>query len=831
MSKSIKRLKSIKCCVAALLTAAGIMAAMPLAAQAEIAPYAENTWGVYESVLSGTQTDRIDNEVFAIEQIGGTIYVGGKFTEVRRFSTSAPITSHPYLAAFEASTGNWISTFDADLSGPVYSLQASPDGSRLFVGGEFADVQGVPNTQALVALNPATGSVDPSWKAQLKQSGRAVVYSMTFDNNWLYVGGSFNAIGGAQGVPLTTFGNAAKLNLSNGAPDLNWKPIATGGGVWGIAPAADGDFVYLAGYFSRINNVNGTDGFVGVDNNNGQTIRPGRLPHNNLNRKWYQDLVVTDNLVFIAGMEHITYVLNESNLSVRTRHSTGGTNNAGFQMGGDYQDLEVVGDRVYAACHCRNEHFADGDIYNILRGLGGTYSRQDPIRFVAAYSATTGSYDPSFTLDISASSGVWAVHGSPDGCLWLGGDITRATRADGTNQPRGAFTRHCDENFTPDTQRPSTPGGLATTSSVNSITINWNASTDNVGVTSYDVYRSATNGGAATLIGSSNNTQYVDQGLAAGDYFYYVRALDAAGNVSWRSGYVGGTVGAPADTERPSTPNGVSTAPGANSVTVSWNASTDNVGVTSYDVYRSATNGGPATVVGSSASTSFVDQGLAAGNYFYYVRALDAAGNVSWRSGYMPATVGAAADTERPSTATGFAATANGSNANLSWGAATDNVGVTGYNVYRSTNGGGYSVIATVTSPYVDSGLAAGDYSYYIRALDAAGNQGWRTAIRTVTIGGAPVDTERPSTPSGLMSNGVTASSVSLVWNASTDNVGVTSYLIIDNATGQTVATVGSNSGSVTGLNSGTSYAFFVKAVDAAGNTSWRSNVVNVTTS
>lgn len=726
-------MNSFKRAAAALLTMAGVVAGMPLAISAEIAPYAEDTWGVYESVLSGTQTDRIDNEVMAIEQIGNTIYVGGKFTEVRRFFNSSPITSHPYLAAFEASTGNWISTFDADLSGPVYSLQKSPDSSRLFVGGEFTDVQGVPNTQALVALNPATGTVDASWKAQLKQNGRAVVYSMALDSNWLYVGGSFNAIGGAQGVPLTTFGSAAKLSLSNGTPDLNWKPIANGGGVWGIGPANNGANVYLAGYFDSVNNVNGTDGFVGVDNNNGQTIRPGRLPHNNSNRKWYQDLVVTDNLVFVAGMEHITYVLNESDLSMRTMHSTGGTNNAGFQMGGDYQDLEVVGNRVYAACHCRNEHFADGDIYRILLGQGGSFSRQDPIKFVAAYSATTGAYDPSFTLDISGSSGVWAIHGSPDGCLWLGGDITRATRADGSNQPRGAFTRHCDPTNAPDTERPSTPNGLVTNSDTNS-------------------------------------------------------------------------------------------------VTVSWNVSSDNVGVVSYDLYRAATNGGTAIKIGSSAITSYVDAGLAAGDYWYYIRAVDAADNVSWRSGYKSATVGTQADTERPSTASNFAASASGSDTSLSWDPATDNVGVVGYNVYRSANAGAYSVIATVNSPYIDAGLANADYSYYIRAIDAAGNEGWRAAIRTVTIGGVPVDNERPSTPAGLMSDGVKTSAVSLIWTQSTDNIGVISYIVIDNATGQTVLTVANSDAVVSGLSSGTSYSFYVKAVDAAGNTSWRSNIVTATT-
>lgn len=248
---------NLKICVAAVLAILGVVATMPALVSAEIAPYAEDTWGVYNSVTTGTLTDRIDNEVFAIEQIGDTIYVGGKFTEVRSWFGVTPVTTHPYLAAFSAATGSFISAFDADLDGPVYSLQASPDGSRLFVGGEFGDVQGVPNTQALVALNPISGTVDPSWKAQLKQDGRAVVYTIDLDGTWLYVGGSFDAIGGASGVPLTTFGKAAKLSLSNGAPDLNWKPTAEGGGVWGIAVSDDGSSVYLAGYFDDIHTTSG----------------------------------------------------------------------------------------------------------------------------------------------------------------------------------------------------------------------------------------------------------------------------------------------------------------------------------------------------------------------------------------------------------------------------------------------------------------------------------------------------------------------------------------------------------------------------------------------
>jgi len=86
-----------------------------------------------------------------------------------------------------------------------------------------------------------------------------------------------------------------------------------------------------------------------------------------------------------------------------------------------------------------------------------------------------------------------------------------------------------------------------------------------------------------------------------------------------------GVVSPPVDTTKPSTPAGLSssnvTASGA---TISWTASTDNVGVTGYQVLR---NG---TVVGSPTTTSFTDSGLTASTtYNYTVRALDAAGNQS----------------------------------------------------------------------------------------------------------------------------------------------------------------------------------------------------------
>ncbi len=611
--------------VATMLMVLGVTAQI---AAAEISSDAEDTWGVYDSVLTGTQTDRVDTEVMAIEQIGNRIYVGGKFTNVRSWTGGTQINQR-FLAAFDVNTGRYIDSFTPTFDAPVYSLQASPDGSRLFVGGEFGDVAGVPNTRALVALDPTTGAVDPTWKGQIKLNGRAIVYGLDAGPNELYVTGSFDAVGGARGVPLTPVTNAVKLNYTDGAPDLDWRPVIAGGGAWASSYSPDGSRVYLAGFFDTVSGAQ-TGGFAVVDNSTGQLIS-APINHNNSNRENYYDVEAVNGLVFVAGMEHITYVLNASNLSVRTRHSSGGTTNAGFQNGGDFQDLEVVGDRVYAACHCRGSHFADGDIYNILRGLepNGSYSREDPIRFVAAYSATDGRYLPSFTLDVSGSSGVWAIHADTNGCVWFGGDLTRAGRANGSNQSRGGFTKHCDPNVQVDVERPSVPSGVIVTPGTTNVNLNWNASNDNIGVTGYQIYRS-TNGGPDQIIATPNSTSYNDTNLNPGTYRYYLRAIDAAGNQSWRTGYKTVTItGQPNDTERPSVPRGLMVSSVASTTaTLTWTASTDNIGVADYVVFDS--NG---VVVTRSTSTSLTLSGLTPGtSYQLYVRAEDGAGNQSWRS-------------------------------------------------------------------------------------------------------------------------------------------------------------------------------------------------------
>jgi hypothetical protein len=175
---------------------------------------------------------------------------------------------------------------------------------------------------------------------------------------------------------------------------------------------------------------------------------------------------------------------------------------------------------------------------------------------------------------------------------------------------------------TTDTQAPSAPGNLAYTQPASGqIRLTWNASTDNVGVTGYDIY--ANNSLLTSVAG--NVLSYTDTRPDSATVSYYVKARDAAGNVSGASNTVTRT-GQSGDTTAPTTPGTLTyTQPASGQIRLAWGASSDNVGVTAYDVYA---NGALRTSVGGSTLT-YTDSQPDSATVAYYVKARDAAGNVS----------------------------------------------------------------------------------------------------------------------------------------------------------------------------------------------------------
>ncbi|RKH69801.1 fibronectin type III domain-containing protein [Corallococcus aberystwythensis] len=188
-------------------------------------------------------------------------------------------------------------------------------------------------------------------------------------------------------------------------------------------------------------------------------------------------------------------------------------------------------------------------------------------------------------------------------------------------------------------------------------------------------------------------------------------------------------------------------------------------------------------------------------------------------------------DTQAPTAPSGLTSPSKTHDSvSLTWSASTDNVGVTGYEVFVN-NGAAASVTSTSASATV-TGLAPNTaYTFTVKARDAAGNRSAASAALSTTTPPRPAsDTQAPTAPGSLRSTGVTASSVSLAFNASSDNVGVTGYEIFVNGGTSAAATSTTTSATVTGLAANTAYTFTAKARDAAGNRSSASNSVAVTT-
>jgi chitodextrinase len=278
----------------------------------------------------------------------------------------------------------------------------------------------------------------------------------------------------------------------------------------------------------------------------------------------------------------------------------------------------------------------------------------------------------------------------------------------------------------------------------------------------------------------------------------------------------------------------------ATQVNLTWTAASDNVGVTGYQVERCQGVGCTTFAqLATPTGTSYSDPGLtAATSYSYRVKAVDAAGNVSVNySNVASATTPAPPDTTPPSDVTGVTATAvSATQINLTWTAASDNVGVTGYQVERC-QGAGCTTFAQLATPtgtgYSDPGLtAATSYSYRVKAVDAAGNVSVNYSNVASATTPAP-DVTPPTAPGNLTATSSGGSQINLSWTPATDNVGVTGYLVERRGGGtSTFVQVGTSAGTTftdTGLTPGTTYTYRVRATDGP-NTGPYSNEASATT-
>jgi len=413
-----------------------------------------------------------------------------------------------------------------------------------------------------------------------------------------------------------------------------------------------------------------------------------------------------------------------------------------------------------------------------------------------------------------------------------------------------------------DNQAPTIPQNfqaVRTTSTTADLT--WGASTDNIAVTGYEIFRDGVS------ITTTTNLAYSDSGLVASNtYAYMVKAYDSQGN---SSNSASASIN-PA--EEPLQANLVITDPGlGNEQNLSWDAVTDAV---SYEIYRSNTTDSTYELISTTTATTFQDNSCVIPNttYYYKLKAVFSDSTTSAFSDEISAMIAGLTgdfnkdgrvdvkdqvilarslnlstgqtgfecqadldrtgivdnddftifsanfgldenaipdDTEAPSVPQNFQAVRTSATlADLTWEASTDNVSVTGYEIFRNS----VSVTTTTNLAYSDTGLDAQEtYTYTIKAYDAAGNYSTEASA-------SAIDNQAPSAPQSLVAEKASETSVQLTWNASTDNVGILNYeiykdgVLFGDTTELTVL--------ITALDPESGYTFTVKAKDTSGNVS-----------
>lgn len=404
-----------------------------------------------------------------------------------------------------------------------------------------------------------------------------------------------------------------------------------------------------------------------------------------------------------------------------------------------------------------------------------------------------------------------------------------------------------------DSQAPSAPALVsAVASSATRVDLVWTASTDNIGVTGYQILRS---GSVLTAV-SGNTLTYADVNASPGTtYTYSVRAYDAAGNYSNLS-----------NTAAVITPPVVFStncpAPATNAFTGCYYPNRDLTGGpvlvrTESQVNFDWGNGSPDrslsagnfsvrwqgnfnfdsatytfTAITSDGMRVYIDGNIVLDRwrdqppYMYYMRPTLTQGSHLITVEYYEHTGGATASLAwqsnspvvQPPVISSFTATpatiGAGQPATLAWS-------VSGATTVTIDNGVGN--VSNTTSKSVSPAQTT---TYWLTATNAAGT----VTARTTVVVSTGFDTEAPTAPVIVAASARSAGAVDLGWLASTDNIGVTGYQVIRD--GAMVASLPGNvlSYSDTGVNGNTGYMYAVRAFDAAGNYSNASNAVRVTT-
>ncbi len=303
---------------------------------------------------------------------------------------------------------------------------------------------------------------------------------------------------------------------------------------------------------------------------------------------------------------------------------------------------------------------------------------------------------------------------------------------------------------------PAQPAGVTASVSGSTVSLSWAAATDDAGIADYDIHASTTpdfTPDKETLVDVVTGTSYVDVDVPAGTWYYRVIAFDTSCNPSAASAAATAVV---PDVTPPSAPTAVVANVSGATVTLSWGASSDDVGVLAYDVHRSATAGfapTDATKVGSTPTTSFTEASTPGGTWYYRVVARDAAGNASMAASAEAVTV------VPPLAAPMFpGAYVSDMQAELVWGPQPA-APVPGVEYVVTLQPGGRQYVTTGSMLTVTNLTNGVSYTYTVYARNSSGRSAEVTSRPFV-----PRDTDAPANPPSMSYSHDSDVGVNLSW-------------------------------------------------------------------
>ncbi|WP_229669865.1 PKD domain-containing protein [Microlunatus endophyticus] len=505
-----------------------------------------------------------DGVAWAQVMIGNTVYVGGNFSNTRPAGAAkgTNLTARHNVLAYDITTGNLISGFAPDVNGQVRTITKSPDGSRIYIGGDFTSVNGT-TVYKVAALNPTTGALISSF---IPVIGGTSVNSIAATNSTVYIGGLFTAAGGSARSNLAAYSAAGAL--------LNWTPNADGE-VDAMVVTPDSSRVIIGGRFANVNGASHR-GLAALDSADGTTqawaagdvIKNGLTSGSNAGKAGIYSLSTDGTSIFGTGW--VFADVNTGNLEGAFSASPdSGQLNWIEACHGDTYDAYSTGSVVYTVSHAHycanvggypqtdanwsiNQRHALAFTTKVTGTLGhDAYAGSTYYDWYGQNAPSMINWFPDFYTGTFTGQGqaAWTVTGNGD-YISLGGEFPGVNGGAAYGLTRFALRSHTTPKQGPrlnaGSSTPWTPSVNTNTPGLARVTIPANWDRDNMSLT----YKLIRDGDTAhpvatkTVISTFWNTPTVgfnDTTATPGSHTYQVSATDPDGNVS-KSVIVSGSV-------------------------------------------------------------------------------------------------------------------------------------------------------------------------------------------------------------------------------------------------------------------------------------------------